>query len=74
MMIAAFDDECLARGGRAGRLCAFRDLAIIFEIGLAIATSSIPSLVAASLSTMAPFGLTFLGESFDAFRGVVGFH
>jgi hypothetical protein len=75
-MIAALDDERepFARGCRAGRLCALRDLAIIFEIVLAIATSSIPSLVATSLSTMTPFGLTFLAESFDAFGGVVGFH
>jgi hypothetical protein len=73
-MIAALDDERLARGCRAGRLFALRELAIIFETVLAIATSSIPSLFATSLSAMTPFGLTFLGESFDAFGGVVGFH
>ena len=75
-MIAALDDERerLSRPCRAGRVPALREPAIIFEIVLATVTSSVPSLVTLILSTMTPFGLAFLGESFDAFGCVVGFH
>ena len=72
-VIAAVDDERerLAHGCRTKR----PELAIIFEVVLATVTSSVPSVLTInSLSPMTPFGLTFLGESFDAFGGVVGFH
>jgi len=75
-VIAAVDDEPkrLVPGCRTKRPVR-PELAILFEVVLATLTGSVPSArTTNSLSPMTPFGLTFLGESFDAFGGVIGFH
>ena len=75
-VIAAVDDqrERQAHGCRTKRP-ARPELAIVFEIAPATFTSSVPSVLTInSQSPMTPFGLTFLGESFDAFGRVMGFH
>jgi len=49
--------------------------AVIFEIVLAALTGfSFGFFTIDCFSSMPPLGLAFLGESFDAFGGVVGFH